>query len=100
VRAGDVVRRYEHDKPCAIIHVDVKKLGNIPDGGGWRYVGRKQADRNKASTNGVKRSASGHTMIGTAYVHTVIRRSRHHPSSGCSDNGSAYKSFHQKERGR
>ena len=22
-----------------LIHVDVKKLGNIPDGGGWRYVG-------------------------------------------------------------
>lgn len=22
-----------------MLHVDVKKLGNIPDGGGWRYVG-------------------------------------------------------------
>jgi len=72
VRTGEVVRRYEHDKPGAMIHVDVKKLGNIPDGGGWRYVGRKQGDRNKAATNGVTRSASGHTMIGTAYVHTVI----------------------------
>lgn len=27
---GEVVRRYEHDQPDAMIHVDVKKLGNIP----------------------------------------------------------------------
>jgi hypothetical protein len=37
-RTGEVIRRYEHDTPGAMIHVDVKKLGNIPDGGGWRYV--------------------------------------------------------------
>ena len=35
---GEVVRRYEHDYPASLVHVDVKKLGNIPDGGGWRYV--------------------------------------------------------------
>ena len=35
---GEPVRRYEHDHPGAMLHVDVKKLGNIPDGGGWRYV--------------------------------------------------------------
>jgi len=27
---GEVGRRYEHDQPDAMIHVDVKKLGNIP----------------------------------------------------------------------
>ncbi|MEC4616454.1 MULTISPECIES: hypothetical protein [Tsukamurella] len=27
-------RRYEHDHPGSLIHVDVKKLGRIPDGGG------------------------------------------------------------------
>ncbi len=37
---GESVRRYEHDHPGAMLHVDVKKLGNTPDGGGWRYVGR------------------------------------------------------------
>jgi hypothetical protein len=31
---GEPVRRYEHDHPGSLIHVDVKKLGNIPDGGG------------------------------------------------------------------
>jgi len=39
-RTGEPIRRYEHNQPGALIHVDVKKLGNIPDGGGWRYVGR------------------------------------------------------------
>ena len=27
------VRRYERDRPGELVHVDVKKLGNIPDGG-------------------------------------------------------------------
>ena len=34
VRTGEVIRRYEHATPGAMIHVDVKKLGKIPDGGG------------------------------------------------------------------
>ena len=42
---GEVVRRYEHPHPGAMLHVDVKKYGNIPDGGGWRYVGRRQGER-------------------------------------------------------
>jgi hypothetical protein len=42
---GEPIRRYEHDRPGALLHVDVKKLGSIPDGGGWRYVGRQQAGR-------------------------------------------------------
>lgn len=37
---GEPIRRYERDHPGSLIHVDVKKLGNIPDGGGWRYLGR------------------------------------------------------------
>ncbi len=38
VATGEVIRRYEHDHPGSLIHVDVKKLGNIPDGGGWRTL--------------------------------------------------------------
>ena len=34
---GEPVRRYEHPAPGELLHVDVKKLGNIPDGGGWRF---------------------------------------------------------------
>ena len=44
---GQVIRasrqtyqRYERDHPGALVHVDIKKLGRIPDGGGWRAHGR------------------------------------------------------------
>lgn len=33
-----------------LLHVDVKKIGIIPDGGGWRYVGRPQGQKNRAAT--------------------------------------------------
>ena len=39
---GEPIRRYEHQHPGDLLHVDVKKLGNIPDGGGWRFVGKGQ----------------------------------------------------------
>lgn len=34
-----IVRRYERAAPGELLHVDVKKLGRIPDGGGWRVNG-------------------------------------------------------------
>jgi len=37
---GRVIRRYEHDAPGDLVHVDIKKLGNIPDGGGHKIHGR------------------------------------------------------------
>ena len=44
---GEVIRsskatavRYERDRPGELVHMDVKKLGKIPDGGGWRAHGR------------------------------------------------------------
>ena len=52
---GEPIRRYEHDHPGDLIHVDVKKLGNIPDGGGWRYVGRQQGDSEPARDPGPHR---------------------------------------------
>jgi hypothetical protein len=70
-RTGEVIRRYEHDRPGAMIHVDVKKLGNIPNGGGWRYVGKQLGHRNRAGTP-VRTGSCSHANIGTAYVHTVI----------------------------
>jgi transposase len=39
---GRVVRRYERCRPGELIHVDVKKLGRIPQGGGWWAHGRDQ----------------------------------------------------------
>ena len=41
VRRGPVSRvRYERERPGELVHVDVKKLGRIPEGGGWRAHGR------------------------------------------------------------
>jgi transposase InsO family protein len=72
VRTGEPVRRYEHERPGAMIHVDVKKIGNIPDGGGHRYVGRQQGAKNRQSTPGTTRNRHHHELLGTAFVHTVI----------------------------
>jgi transposase InsO family protein len=72
---GDPIRRYEHDRPGALLHVDVKKLGNIPDGGGWRYVGRAEGKRNRArsvATGAATRNHRHQAGTGTAFVHTVL----------------------------
>jgi transposase InsO family protein len=69
---GAPVRRYEHPAPGDLLHVDVKKLGNIPDGGGWRYVGRAQGKRHRAATPGKPRSQYRDPQMGTAFVHTVL----------------------------
>lgn len=69
---GEPVRRYEHERPGDLLHVDVKKLGNIPDGGGWRFVGRPEGLRNRAATRGVARNRYHQPKLGHAFVHTVI----------------------------
>jgi len=38
-RATGVPIRYVKDCPGELVHVDIKKLGRIPDGGGWRILG-------------------------------------------------------------
>ncbi|KIC55924.1 transposase [Microbacterium hominis] len=38
--------RYEKQIPGELVHVDIKKLGRIPDGGGWRMLGRQAGNRN------------------------------------------------------
>ena len=69
---GEPVRRYEHPAPGDLLHVDVKKLGNIPDGGGWRYVGRAQGRQHRAATPNKPRNRYYHAKMGTAFVHTVL----------------------------
>jgi transposase InsO family protein len=69
---GEPIRRYEHDHPGSLIHVDVTKFGNIPDGGGHRFVGRQQGLRNQRSTPGLPRGADYKPRTGTAYLHTVV----------------------------
>jgi len=71
-RTGEVVRRYEHEHPGSLVHVDVKKLGNIPDGGGWRYLGRQQGNKNRSATAGKPKNRQYNPKMGTAYVHSVL----------------------------
>lgn len=52
--------------------MDVTKLGNIPDGGGWRYVGSRHGEKNHVVTPGKPRNAFGSPTLGYASVHTVI----------------------------
>ena len=56
---GRVVRRYERDAPGDLVHLDVKKLGRIPDGGGWRIHGR-------AARPALKRG------LGYAFLHSAL----------------------------
>jgi transposase len=59
-RQGPLSRvRYERERPGELIHIDVKKLGRIREGGGWRAVGRAAAP-----------SARG--TLGYDYVHSAV----------------------------
>lgn len=55
------VRRYQRDTPGELIHVDIKKLGAIPDGGGWRTRGR-----------GYSGDGSRSRQVGYRYIHTAV----------------------------
>lgn len=54
--------RYEREHPGELVHMDVKKLGRIPDGGGWRAHGRGAAS--------ITRDRS--TRVGFDYVHSMV----------------------------
>jgi transposase InsO family protein len=55
-------RRYERERPGELIHVDVKKIGRIPDGGGWRALGRGAVATTRDRKNGP----------GYDYVHSAV----------------------------
>ncbi|WP_239521476.1 DDE-type integrase/transposase/recombinase, partial [Blastococcus saxobsidens] len=54
-------RRYEHAAPGDLVHVDIKKLGRIPDGGGHRVHGR-------AAGRAIKKQSKP----GYAYLHHAV----------------------------
>ena len=60
---GQIIRRYERDRPGELVHVDVKKIGRLRDGGGWRVLGRDSLEHRRA------RNAS---RVGYEYVHAAI----------------------------
>jgi transposase InsO family protein len=71
---GEPLRRYEHPHPGSLLHVDVTKFGNIPDGGGHRFLTRQQSKANARATarRTGERGKESRPRIGTAFVHTVI----------------------------
>ena len=71
---GERIRRYEHDHPGDLLHIDVKKLGNVPDGGGWRYVGKAVGLKNRSRTadRTGQRTTKYAARLGTAFLHTAI----------------------------
>jgi transposase InsO family protein len=66
---GQVIRsskqtatRYERSRPGELVHMDVKKLGRIPDGGGWRAHGRAAGSTSRDRS----------TRVGYDYVHSLV----------------------------
>jgi transposase InsO family protein len=57
-RPSGAVVRYERERPGELVHLDVKKLGRIPDGGGHRAHGRAEAARGRG--------------IGYDYIHSAV----------------------------
>jgi transposase len=62
LRSRATEERYEHPRPGDLLHVDVKKLGRIPSGGGWRLDGANTPDhqRNK------------HVRTGFDFIHVAV----------------------------
>lgn len=57
---GEPIRRYERRLPGELVHIDVKKLGRIPDGGGHKVLGRAAGRKNR------KRDGAGYLYLHTA----------------------------------
>jgi transposase InsO family protein len=58
---AEPVRRYQRDRPGELIHVDVKKIAGIPDGGGWRTRGRGYLDEGSKTRR-----------VGYRYIHSAL----------------------------
>ncbi len=66
---GEVIRaskttalRYERDRPGELVHVDVKKIGRIPDGGGWRAHSRAMGSTHKRKQH----------PVGYDFIHSMV----------------------------
>jgi transposase InsO family protein len=63
IRASKVTAvRYEREHPGELVHMDVKKLGRIPQGGGWKAHGREMGSTWKRKN----------TPVGYDYVHSLV----------------------------
>jgi len=60
-RPSRIVVRYERERPGELVHVDVKKQGRIPDGGGWRIHGK-----------GIRRGGRVKRGFGYDFIHAAV----------------------------
>jgi transposase InsO family protein len=58
------IRRIEMTRPGELVHVDIKKLGRIRPGGGWRIHGR--------AARTLRNGKAGRPRLGYAFVHSAI----------------------------
>jgi transposase InsO family protein len=113
-----VVKRYEYDTPGGLIHMDIKKLGRIPDGGGHRIHGIKDGwKRKKGAKPGwahLHHAMDDHSRLVYSEILTDERKETvadfwgralaHFAGHGITvrrvltDNGSAYRSKHFADR--
>ena len=63
IRASNTTAvRYERERPGELVHMDVKKIGRIPDGGGWKAHGRAATVDHRHKK----------VPVGYDYVHSMI----------------------------
>ncbi|GAA1972080.1 IS481-like element ISMsm9 family transposase [Isoptericola halotolerans] len=66
-------RRYEAAAPGDLVHVDIKKLGRIPDGGGWKMHGRGSVqDRAAAKVRDRAARTGAAPSRGYRFVHHAV----------------------------
>jgi hypothetical protein len=76
---GQPIRRYERAQPGELLHVDVKKLGRLRDGGGWRIHGRDSWQERRTKT---ERGAGRRVGFDPAFSPMGTRSLTRRPASG------------------
>lgn len=60
-------QRIDAERPGHMVHIDVKKVGRIPDGGGWRVHGKGSPE-----AKAVARTKARGTKAGYVFLHSAI----------------------------
>lgn len=68
-RPSGVPVRYERDHPGELVHIDIKRQGRIPDGGGWWIDGYKSA---RGMHQSYVHRATKKTRLGYDHLHIAV----------------------------
>jgi transposase InsO family protein len=61
--------RYVRERPGELVHMDVKKLGRIPDGGGHRFLGRDGTPHSRAGYDFVHSAIDDCSRVAYSEIH-------------------------------